>query len=225
MFAGAVLLGFKMPRCAIALGLAALPLGGNRPGSPHAWYAIVGGAGLALGLFLDAVRMKLAQSTHQLGPSSQDRSILARLKDADNSPHRYRHPLISASLIYCFFSGVSLIAVPLNHLIDDLRNGLNTQSISSIAFSVLALLRTDEHALVYTPISFFLTILACDLSFHAYRWCFVGGKKTAPLFIGAIGVGLVYSLIVGLLDFYGAFDLRFFRSLARSLARSSSESG
>lgn len=182
------------PRMALALALAALPFGGNRPATIHAFYSVIIGAGLLVGLTLNA------------------RRATSRPQNTEAHPFLSR-PLLFAGAVYCFVSAASLISVPLNHLLDDARNIIDRGSLGAIGFSLLSIIRTNEHSLLYSYVAVFLTFLSYSVALHAFRLCSADDGRTSRLFLGAIGVGLLTSFALGILDYYSFIDLRPFREL------------
>lgn len=187
------------PRAMCSIALVLLPLGGNRPGTPHAFHAILFGASLLIGLTI----YRISASRCRTVPSLQDVTT---------------HPLLLAGLLYCFFSVASLIAVPINHVVDEVRNLTNFSSLDGVGTSLLAIVRTGEHTLVYSFVSVYLTLLAYALGVDIFLLCRnnpAGShpNRTSLIFLGAVGLGLVASAVIGLLDYYHFIDLRWFRPL------------
>jgi hypothetical protein len=187
-------LGFIAPRVGYALALFALPLGGNRPGTPQAFLALVAGASLFLGIAARGVCSK-----------GVPLSSIAK--------NELRNPLIFLGLLYCFFSTASLISVPANHLLYDLRNLSSRESFEALAISFYSLVFASEHTLVYSVLSVYYTALAFLLGFGIYRMCASGGGNLPKVFLGAAFLGLLMSFVVGVSDYYGFIDLRGLRSL------------
>lgn len=187
-------LAIFFPRFACCVALTALPFGGNRPGTTHAFYSILTGAALFLGLMGNSFIRK--------------RAPVMQLNELERS-----NPILFAGCLYCFFSICSLVSVPLNHLLADVRNVVDRRSLSELAFSTIALLRSNEHTLIYSAVSVYLTVLAYSLSVFLFRLCKEKPEITPRLFIGAILAGLVVSFTVGLLDYYHFIDLLSFRDL------------
>jgi hypothetical protein len=129
-----MVLGLFVPMVGCSAALILLPLGGNRPGTTQAFFSVLVGASLVLGV---AVRDLFS---HQ--------KPLRKISDIE-----LRNPLLFLGLLYCFFSLASLISVPLTHAVDDLRNAISRESFSTLAFSVYALAFTSEHTFIYSFLS------------------------------------------------------------------------
>ena len=187
-------MGFMAPTLGCALALLALPLGGNRPGTTQAVVSTLTGASLFLGLALGGLR-------------SKGQSLFSISKD------ELRNPLIFLGLLYCFFSVASLVSIPVNHLVDDLRNLSSRESLEALSFSVYSLVLASEHTLIYSVLSTYYTALAFLLGLCIYRLCRRDTNRLPWLFVGAVFLGLFGSLVVGVLDYYGFIDLGWFRGL------------
>lgn len=187
-------LGTLFPRLACCLALVALPFGGNRPGTEHAFYSILVGAALFLGLMCNGLLRKQPR--------------VAQLERMELS-----NPLLFTGCLYCFFSICSLAALPFNHVLADVKNVVDRRSMSELAFSTIALLRSNEHTLIYSLVSVYLTVLAYTLGVFVFRLCKEKAAITPRLFIGSISIGLFVSLVLGLLDYYHFINLRSFRDL------------
>ena len=187
-------LAFLAPATACALGLVALPLGGNRPGTSQAFLSTLAAASIFLGM--------VARGWF----TRHDR--LSRI-----SAEELRNPLIFLATLYCFFSVASLISVPLNHALDDLRNAAGTDSFEALATSFHSLVFTSEHTFIYTFLSVYYTSLAYLLGIGIYRMCVSNRNRMPTLFVAAAFLGLFLSLIVGVLDYYGSLNLMWLRDL------------
>jgi hypothetical protein len=190
----AAILGYFRPAVACAAALLLVPLGGNRPGTSQAFFSVLVGGSLFLGL---AARGLFSQGKSASKISSEE----------------LRNPLIFLGLLYTFFSLASLIAVPISHAIDDLRNSVSRESLRAVIFSIQAIERTSEHALVYSYLSVYYTALSYLLGVAIFRLCKTDLTRRPRLFIGAVFSGLMISLVVGVLDYYGGIDLSFLRGL------------
>lgn len=190
----AVALGAIAPRVGCALGLVLLPLGGNRPGTSQAFLSILVGSALLFGI---AAR----------GLTSRIRS-LARISEEEA-----KNPIIFFALLYCIFSVASLSSIPLNHTLDNLRNVVGGESWQAMVLSFKKVVLTREHSFFYSFLSVYCTALAYLLGLAVYRICRGGTAGAARLFIGAAFIGLLLSLVVGVLDYYGFIDLLPFRDL------------
>ncbi len=190
----AVALGAIAPRLGCALGLLLLPLGGNRPGTTQAFLSILAGSALLFGI---AAR----------GLASRARS-LARISEEEA-----KNPIIFFALLYCIFSVASLSSIPLNHTLDNLRNVVGCESWQAMVLSFKKVVFTREHSFFYSFLSVYCTALAYLLGLAVYRICRGGTAGAARLFIGAAFIGLLLSLVVGVLDYYGFIDLLPFRDL------------
>jgi len=179
--------GTIVPRAAVSLGLFALALGGNRPASVHFVASIVFGAALLVGLSV--------------------REFLNRRRRPLDTP--YTEPLLFVGLAYIIISILSVSSIPLNHALDDARNLFDR---SSAAASVRALLFLNEHSLIYSYLSVYLTSLSFFIGLGIFRLC-RERPDTARLFLSAIGCGLFGACTIGLLDYYGLFNLVTFRPL------------
>lgn len=188
----AYLLALVAPRTAISLALIALPLGGNRPGTPHSAATTLVGAALLLGLATRSLRTKEQRSTLYQGVLSNS--------------------LLCAGFIYCVVSLLSLSSLPIPYLIEDLRNAFDRSSLTSVTFSITAILSGNEHSLIYSVLSCYLTLLAYFLGLLTWREC-TEQRRTGSLFLGAILCGLLVSFLAGLLDYYEFINLRTLRPL------------
>lgn len=191
---GAVALGVIAPRAGCALGLLLLPLGGNRPGTGQAFLSILAGSALLFGI---AAR----------GLASRARP-LARITEEEA-----KNPIIFFALLYCIFSVASLSSIPLNHTLDNLRNVVGCESWQAMVLSFKKVVFTREHSFFYSFLSVYCTALAYLLGLAVYRICRLGSVGAARLFIGAAFSGLLLSLVIGVLDYYGFIDLLPFREL------------
>jgi hypothetical protein len=195
----AYLLALSFPRVAISLALIGLPLGGNRPGTPHSTVTTLVGAALLLGLATRSLRTKASRAVLYHGISST--------------------PLLLAGCIYCAVSLASLSSLPIPYLIDDIRNSFDRSSLSSVAFSITSMLAGNEHTLIYSVLSCYLTLLAYFLGVCVWRECtntkrqHTEQQRTGRLFLVSILLGLLCSLAAGLLDYYDFINLRTFRPL------------
>ncbi|MEY4667885.1 MAG: hypothetical protein RL518_584 [Pseudomonadota bacterium] len=187
-------LGFFAPSVGSALALFIAPLGGNRPGTSQAFLTVLAGASLFLGMALRGSR----RNGRSLSSMSQE---------------ELRNPLIFLGLLYCLFSAASLISIPITHVLDDLRNLSSRESLKAIGFSVYSLIFTSEHTLVYSFISVYYTALAFLLGLAVYRMCVLDTERLPKFFVGAAFLGLLASLVVGVLDYYGFIDLLWLRGL------------
>lgn len=193
----AAVIGFSSlaPRAMCSISLALLPLGGNRPGTPHAFHAALVGASLLIGL-------------------SIRRLLTSRRRAVQSFEEIITNPLLLAGLLYCFCSVASLTAVPINHVIDEVRNLTNFSYPREIGSSLLSILKTGEHTLLYSYVSVYLTLLAYALGLNIFWLCRENSThRTSRVFLSAIGLGLLASGIIGLLDYYHLSDLRWFRPL------------
>ena len=188
------ILGFFAPQLGCALSLFLLPLGGNRPGTSQAFLSMLAGASLFLGI---AAR----------GEGKQRTTISTITSD------ELRNPLIFLGLLYCVFSVASLISIPVTHLIDDLRNVSSRESLGAIAISFYSLVFTSEHTLLYSMLSVYYTSLAFLLGLAIYRMCVSDTERIPQLLLGSAFLGLVSSLVLGVLDYYGIIDLQWLRGL------------
>lgn len=188
------LFGFALPVVGCSAALVLLPLGGNRPGTAQAFFSILFGASLFLGI---ATRSFFSQS----------RSL------QKISQNELRNPLLFLGLLYCFFSLASLISVPLTHAVDDLRNATSRESWRAIAFSLYSLAFTSEHTFIYSVLSVYYTTVAYLLGLSIYRLCKADPVRLPKVFIGSAFVGLLLSLVAGVLDYYGFIDLSWLRGL------------
>ena len=182
--------GALAPRFGLALGLVLLPWGGNRPGTVHFIGSVIFGAALFVGAFISRRELRAVPLTVSLPV-----------------------PLLFVSALYGLISLLSLSSLPLPHLFDDLRNLINLSSPNEIATSLHLLLEVNEHTLIYSVLSVYLTWLALALGFLAFRLCRSEPTRTPRLFLGAIGGGLLLSAILGLLDYYGVITLAAVRPL------------
>jgi hypothetical protein len=190
----AATVGFFAPRIGCALSLLLLPLGGNRPGTSQAFLSLLAGASLFLGMAARGGRKKgVALST--------------------TTPEELRNPLIFLGLLYSLFSVASLTSIPVPHLIDDLRNISSRESLSALAISLYSLAFTSEHTLLYSVLSVYYTALAFLLGVAIYRMCQTETERLPKLFLGAAFLGLVGSLVIGVLNYYGFIDLLWLRGL------------
>ncbi len=193
----AYLLALIVPRAAISLALIALPLGGNRPGTVHSSVTTLVGAALLLGLATRGLRTREQRSAIYQGISS--------------------NPLLFAGYIYCVVSLLSLSSLPVPYLIDDLRNAFDRSSLRSVAFSITAMLGGNEHSLIYSVLSCYLTLLAYFVGVFIWRECTKQqesvSQRTGALFLVSTLCGLLLSFAVGLLDYYDFINLRTFRPL------------
>jgi hypothetical protein len=187
-------LGFVAPAMACALGLIALPLGGNRPGTSQAFLSTLAAASIFLGM--------VARGWF----TRHDR--LSRI-----SSEEIRNPLIFLATLYCFFSVASLISVPFIHVIDDLRNSTGADSVEAVALSFYSLVFTSEHTFTYSFLSVYYTSLAYLLGIAIYRICMSDRTRKPTLLVAAAFLGLLLSLIIGVLDYYGFIDLMWLRGL------------
>jgi hypothetical protein len=192
--AAGVLIGSVAPGIGIALALFALPLGGNRPGTAQSFLATLAGASLFIGIAARGLR--------------SDRSSLCRM-----SADEVRNPVLFLGLLYCFFSTASLSSIPITHIIDDLRNASSRESIQALAFSIYSLMFTSEHTLVYSFVSVYSTSLAFLLGFAVYRICTSDTQRYPKILLSAAFLGLLSSLVIGVLDYYGFIDLLWLRGL------------
>ena len=189
-----VALGFFVPLVGCSAALILLPLGGNRPGTTQAFFSVLVGASLFLGI---AARDLLS---HQ--------RPLRKISDTE-----LRNPLLFLGLLYCFFSLASLISVPLTHAVDDLRNATSRESFSALAFSVYALAFTSEHTFIYSFLSVYYTALSYLLGITICRLCQGDLSLRPKIFIGSAFIGLLLSLVLGVLDYYNFIDLTSLRGL------------
>jgi len=183
-------MGVLAPRLGFALGLLLLPLGGNRPGTVHFIGSVIFGAALLTGAVI-------GRRTLRMIPSPTNLPI----------------PLLFASVLYGLISLLSLSSIPLPHLLDELRNLINLSSAREIATSLHLMLETNEHTLLYSILSVYLTLLSIALGFVAFQLCRGEPDRTPRLFLGAIGGGLLLSAALGLLDYYGVVSLGAIRPL------------
>lgn len=179
--------GALLPRVTASLALGALALGGNRPGTPHFVASIVLGAALFIGL---TVRQWVEGRYRRV-----------------ESP--YDQLPVFLGLVYLLISLLSLVSIPLNHVIDDARNLFDR---FQLAESTRAFLFVNEHALLYSYLSVYLTALAFFLSLSLFRLC-RGNPNNSQLLLGAIGGGLLVASLIGLVDYYDFIDLRSVRPL------------
>jgi hypothetical protein len=186
--------GFVAPAMACALGLVALPLGGNRPGTSQAFLSTLVAASIFLGI---AARGWFTR-----------RDTLSRI-----STDELRNPLIFLGTLYCFFSVASLLSVPLIHVIDDLRSSTGADSVEAVALSFYSLVFTSEHTFTYSFLSVYYTSLAYLLGIAIYRMCVSDRDRKPTVFVAAAFFGLLLSLIIGVLDYYGFLDLLWLRGL------------
>lgn len=187
-------LGFFAPVLGCALSLFLLPLGGNRPGTSQAFLSMLAGASLFLGI---AVRGSRGQRSALSSPTSEE----------------LRNPHIFLGLLYCIFSIGSLISIPVTHVIDDLRNISSRESLAAMAVSFYSLVFTSEHTVLYSVLSAYYTSLAFLLGVAVYRMCESDTERLPKLFLGAAFLGLIASLVIGVLDYYGFIDLLWLRGL------------
>lgn len=190
----AVGFGVCAPRVGCALGLILLPLGGNRPGTSQAFISTLVGSALLFGIAARGV--------------SSRRTSFARLTDEE-----VRNPIIFFALLYCIFSVASLSSIPFNHTLDNLRNVVGCESWQAMVLSFKKVAFTREHSFFYSFLSVYCTALAYLLGLVVYRLCRRGSAGAAALFIGSAFVGLLLSLIIGVLDYYAFIDLLPFRDL------------
>jgi hypothetical protein len=187
-------LGFFAPATGCGLGLVALPLGGNRPGTSQAFLSTLAAASIFLGM---AARGWFNR-----------RDTLSRV-----SSEELRNPLLLLGTLYCFFSAASLISIPLIHVIDDLRNTIGADSFEAVALSFYSLVFTTEHTFTYSFLSVYYTSLAYLLGIAIYRICVSDRARKPTIFVAAAFFGLLLSLIIGVLDYYGFVDLMWLRGL------------
>jgi hypothetical protein len=191
---GAGLLGFFAPQIGCALGLFVLPLGGNRPGTTQALLAILTGASLFLGM-----------AARGFGSRRE------RLSSISNQ--ELHNPLIFSGLLYAIFSAGSLVSIPVTHVLDDLRNVSGRENFAAMALSLYSLLFTSEHTLLYSFLSVYYTALAFLLGLAVYRLCVADSKRLPKILLGGAFLGLLASLLIGVLDYYGIVDLQWLRAL------------
>jgi hypothetical protein len=192
---GAVFLGsFLLPQTFVGLALIALPFGGNRPATPHALYAVLVGAALFLGI---ALRMFLA-----------DRRVVARI-----TSEILHSTVLFAGLVFCVLSVASLLSLPLPLMGIELRNAVDRSGIAEIAYSIIGVLRGNEHSPLYSLVSVYLTSLSFFLAVFVCSMCRAGGERTIQLFLSSIGLGLATSFVLGILDYYHLIDISSFREL------------
>ncbi len=169
----------------LILFLVLLPVFGNKPGTEQVHYLLLIAAALQLGL----------------------QRITAPLKKGEIS-----NRLIFFLLLYVCASLFSLTSLPLQKLWFEARSAMPDLSPSTILMSIVSFTRAREDSPAYSPLSVLLT--GYSFLFGYFCYLLVGEKpKRAYLYGGAIAFGLIVSLVVGLLDYYGVIDLRFFRSL------------
>lgn len=186
--------GFVAPAMACALGLVALPLGGNRPGTSQAFLSTLAAASIFIGM---AARGWFTR-----------RETLSRI-----SAEELRNPLIFLGTLYCFFSVASLISIPVIHVVEDLRNSTGRDSWKAVALSFYSVVFTSEHTFTYSFLSVYYTSVAYLLGIAVYRICVSDRTRKPTLFVAAAFLGLVLSLIIGVLDYYGFVDLMWLRDL------------
>jgi hypothetical protein len=179
--------GAAAPRITVGLGLFLLALGGNRPASVHFVASIVFGAALFVGLSL--------------------REFFNRRQQTFDSP--YAEPLLLSGLAYVLISVLSLVSIPFNHVSDDVRNVVDR---SALAASARALLFQNEHTILYSYLSVYLTCLSFFIGLVIFRLC-RERPDTARFFLSAIGCGLLGACTIGLFDYYGLISLSSFRPL------------
>lgn len=190
----AVLLGAFAPQAGCALGLILLPLGGNRPGTSQAFLSIVAASGLFFGMALRGLLSK--------------RRSLATLCEVEA-----KNSIIFLALLYCLFSAASLSSIPINHVLDDVRNLAGRETAQAMAFSFQQLAFSNEHSFVYSFLSVYYSALSYLLGLAICRMCVAQPSRAPRLFIGSAFCGLLMSLILGVLDYYGFIDLLPLRGL------------
>jgi hypothetical protein len=191
---GIAVLAYLRPRAALGAALVAIPFGGNRPGTTHTEVAVVVAATLLISLTARRFR------TERL-PSKQ-------IWEAITST-----PLLLAAFLYLLFSCGSLVSMPLPDLFDELRNTTDRSSFSQLAFSVRSIVMANEHTLLYSVMSVYLTSLSFLLSLFVWQLCSADYGRSGRIFFGCVLCGLVTTLILGILDYYGFIDLSSFREL------------
>jgi len=185
ILAGATLV--VAPRFGIVLFLVLIPVLGNRPGTPHAY-----------ALLLLACWINLAVLFH-LVKSAVVREKLSAI------PY---NPIAFLCILYVIASIMSLTGLPLAEWFFNLRSSTPALSdTSALAYRLSRFLIPTEESIDYSILSVFLTVSA--FNFLLLIFMFPATVK----YSFAILAGLLISLLVGLLDYYGLVDLRFFRPL------------
>lgn len=191
---GSAVLGYFLPSIGCSAALILAPLAGNRPGTTQAFFATLVCAALFVGI---AARTAFDKQR-----------ALHTIREGE-----LRNPLLFLGLLYTFFSLLSLVSVPVTHFIDDLRNATSHEGLQALAFSVFSLFHTNEHSLLYSGLSVYYTTLAYLCGIAIFRLCQEDTSRRPALFVGSIFVGLMVSLAIGVLDYYGTISLTSLRGL------------
>jgi O-antigen ligase len=187
-------LAYTRPRAALGAALIAIPFGGNRPGTTQAEVALVVASSLLIGLWarrFHVERVSQRQLWQQIAAT----------------------PLLLTAFLYLLFSCGSLVSIPLPELIDELRNITDRSSLYQLAFSVRWAIMANEHTLLYSVVSVYMTTLCFFLAVSVWQICLTDRGRNGKLFFGCILIGLVATFLLGVLDYYALISLTSFREL------------
>ncbi len=186
--AASVGLALWRPRWAIATLLALLPIFGNKPGLRQVYALVLLGSGVNIGLALRGL-VEWPRPVRAAGS---------------------RNPLFVLLVFYGIASTLTLSTMPLSEIWYDSLAALNG-SLDPIRHMTLWL-RARETDALYSLLSVILTWYAIALAFFIRREITIDARVVF-LFARAIVVGLMATLVIGILNFYQLVDLRQLRQL------------
>jgi hypothetical protein len=190
-----VTIALWQPRWAIAMLLAILPIFGNKPGTRQMQAIVLLGSCLNVGVALRAL-----VSWPWPSPSA---SATPRSRDG-------RNPIFVILALWGVASLLTLSSLPLQQIwidsVDTLHGAWNPSAYVSIW------LKSPEIDPAYSLVSVILTWYAIALAFFIRREV-LANSSAAVLFARGLLVGLVGTVVIGVLDFYALVDLRPVREL------------
>lgn len=192
-----LVLAISFPKLAIGIFLFLLPVFGNKPGTLQANLLTTLGLSLHLGLSVSVLLRKSVLLQNSKLPSNQVNSYQGLI------------PILG----YLLVSLLSLFPISMFGFWGWFRSSQTSFSdLPLIAWNTSSLLSAREDQLAYPVLSVVWTFLSFSLCLFVYHFSLIF-PKARQLFCWSLFLGFIFSLLVGLLNYYNLVDLSWLRGL------------